>query len=77
VSSIQNAMSVMGYVRMATFADDACRSCRRAEPCSSGLRCMKGFFYVSPAGSCNEFQPKPAVPADQAGDKVRVGPSNI
>lgn len=72
MSSIQNAMSAMGYVRIATFADDACRSCRHAESRSSGLRCMKGFFYVSPVGSCSRFEHEASVDG-----KVAIGPTDI
>ncbi len=69
MSSIQNAMQALGYVRMATHAGDTCRGCAHAEPRSTGLRCVKGFFYVSPAGSCTEFapasRPTTSTPADR------------
>ncbi len=72
MSSIQNAMSGMGYVRMATFADDSCRACDHSDARPSGLRCTKGAFYVSPAGSCNKFEARATEP-----QPIQIGPTDI
>lgn len=55
MSSIQNAMQAMGYFRIATHAGSTCRDCAHAQARTSGLRCVKGFFYVSPVSTCREF----------------------
>lgn len=72
MSSIQNAMTSMGYVA-GMAGQDACRDCAHANARPSGLRCMKGAFYVVRSGSCREFRQR--TPA--ADGKVHIGSTDI
>jgi hypothetical protein len=67
VSSIQNAMAAMGYVAGLPAAG-RCPDCAHADARPSGLRCMKGAFYVVRSGSCRQFHANLTPTAAPAGD---------
>lgn len=71
MSSVQNAMAMMGYAAGIT-GPETCRTCAHGQARSSGLRCMKGAFYVVPSGSCNKFEQAPATD-----ERIQIGPTDI
>jgi hypothetical protein len=75
VSSIDNAMALAGYTRVATHSGQACRNCAHGQARASGLRCLKGGYYVVPAGSCRHYEPQGAVPAED--HRLQIGPTDV